>query len=134
MQHTFIARSTLDCQKGGLITQFHNEVRNVLGNFAAMVHSEVLKELVMKEMDGMNHTHALVADLGVGGMWRPQMMALLDIHIFDISASPCIGSSVEAVLAAAESEKKQSIFIPFVQLLDGVLGCEARDFLKRLRR
>ena len=41
-----------------------------------MVHREVVRELVVREPDMTNDTPALVADLGIRGMWQPQTMAL----------------------------------------------------------
>ena len=37
-------------------------------------------------------TTALVADLGVRGVWQPQTMALLDIRIVDTDASSHINT------------------------------------------
>ena len=46
----------------GLVTQRHNIVR---------------------ESDDKNDLTALVAELGVSGVWQPQTMALLDIRVVD---------------------------------------------------
>ena len=40
----------LDCKKGGLVTQRHNEVRDVIGDLASVVFKEVVKEPVMQEL------------------------------------------------------------------------------------
>ena len=42
----------LDCKKGGLIIQMHNEIRDCIGDMAAQVWSQVSKEPVVREADG----------------------------------------------------------------------------------
>ena len=39
----------MDCRKGGLITQRHNEVRDALGDIAALTYKEVVREPVVRE-------------------------------------------------------------------------------------
>ena len=39
----------LDCRVGGLVSQHHNEIRDLLGDISAMVHKEVLHEPVVRE-------------------------------------------------------------------------------------
>ena len=45
----FMACHALDCQKGGLVMQCHNEVGDALGNFAAMANSEVIRGPAVRE-------------------------------------------------------------------------------------
>ena len=40
----FSFQHALDCKKGGLVTQRHNEVRDALGDLAAIVYKEVVRE------------------------------------------------------------------------------------------
>ena len=90
----------------------------------------MIKEPVVREADESNNITALIADLGIRGVWQPQTEALLDIH-----------RPVEAVLSSAEKEKQRkyseavearwAFFTPFVVSVDGVLGCEANYLLKR---
>ena len=40
----------------------------------------------MKESDVKNDVPALIADLGIHGVWQPQTMALLDICVIDTDA------------------------------------------------
>ena len=68
---------TLDCRKGGLITQCHNEIRDGLGDLMALAYKDVIRELVVRE--GNTEVPALVTDLGIKGVWLPQTEALLDI-------------------------------------------------------
>ena len=59
----------LDCKKGGLVTQQHNEVRDALGDIAALAYKEVVREPVVREADEARGISALVADLGARGVW-----------------------------------------------------------------
>ena len=72
------------CRKGGLIIQRHNEVRDAVGDLAALVWGRVVSEPVVRDasVDG----DALIADLGVRGVWEPQAMALFDIRVVDTDA------------------------------------------------
>ena len=53
----------LDCKKGGLVTQRHNEIRDALGDLLAMGFKEVLREPIVKEADDLTESPALIADL-----------------------------------------------------------------------
>ena len=48
----------------------------------------------------------LIADLGVRGVWQPQVEALFDVRVTDTDAPSYVAKSVSSVLAAAEEEKK----------------------------
>ena len=52
-------------------TQRHNEVRDALGDIAALAFKEVIREPVVHEQT--EGSPALIADLGVRGVWVPQM-------------------------------------------------------------
>jgi len=56
----------LDCRKGGLVTQHHNEVRDALGSLAALGYSEVAHEPIV--CDGNEVSPTLIVDLGVRGV------------------------------------------------------------------
>jgi len=136
----FSLTHALDCHKGGLVTQHHNEVRDVLGDLAALGYSEVVHEPVV--CDGNEVSPALIADLGVRGVWIPQAEALFDVRVTDTDAASYVNRSVSVVLATAEEEKKHKYlsaaesrhasFTPFVVSVDGALGHEALMFLQHL--
>ena len=100
----FSLTHALDCHKGGLVTQHHNEVRDALGDLAALGYREVVREPIV--CVGDNDSPALIADLGVGGVWIPQGEALFDVRVVDTDAASYVNHSVSAVLASAEEEKK----------------------------
>ena len=66
----------MDCRKGGLVT---NEVRDALGDLAALGYREVVREPIV--CDGDNDSPALIADLRVRGVWIPQGEALFDVRV-----------------------------------------------------
>ena len=101
----FSLTHALDCRMGGLVTQCHNEVRDTLGDLAALGYREVVRE--PKLCDGDNDSPALIADLGVRGVWIPQGDALFDVRVVDTDATSYVNHSVSTVLASAEEEKKQ---------------------------
>ena len=99
----------LDCKKGGLVTQRHNEVRDALGNIAALAYKEVVREPVVREADEARGISALVADLGVRGVWQPQTEALFDVRVVDTDAQSYVQRAVSSVLATAEREKNENM-------------------------
>ena len=85
---------------------------------------------------------ALVADLGVRGVWLPQVEAIFDIRVVDTDAPSYDNRSPSEVLKTAEREKKLSMRVLHVkrgmlsllrcvvQLMVSMVGCEANGFLK----
>ena len=55
---TFDLSHALDCRKGGLVTQRHNEVRDVLGDLAALAYKDVIREPIVHE--GSDTASALI--------------------------------------------------------------------------
>ena len=100
----FTLGHALDCKKGGLVTQRHNEVHDALGDMAALAYRDVVREPIVRESDESRGINALVADLSIRGVWQPQTAALFDIRV--VYAQSYVGRSVQAVLKSAELEKK----------------------------
>ena len=98
---TFDLSHALDCRKGGLVTQRHNEVRDALGDLAALAYKDVIREPIVRE--GNDTVPALIADLGIRGVWLPQIEALFDIQVTDADAP---SRSVKNILTTAEEGKK----------------------------
>ena len=96
----------------------------------------------MQEADNARGIPALIADLGIRGIWQLQTDALVDIRVVDTDAPSNIKRAVVAVLQAAEQEKKKkyleavqtrrATFSHFVVSVDRVLGREANVLIKRL--
>ena len=94
----------LDCCFGGLVTRWHNEVRDAFGDLASLVWSPIVKEPVV--CDGSAGADTLIADLCVRGAWEPQTEALFDIRVVDTDARSYCACSPKDVLGTAEGEKK----------------------------
>ena len=60
-----------------MVTQRHNEIREALGDLTALGYREVVCEPIVHE--GHADSLALIADLGVRGVWIPQAEALFDV-------------------------------------------------------
>ena len=139
---TSTLQHALDCRKGGLIIQRHNEIRDCLGDIASQLWTHVIKEQVVREADVNNGDGGLRLDLGIQGVWQPQVEALFDIRVFDPNAPSHRTRSPEAILETGANEKKrvyeQAVverrgnFTPIVLSMDGLLHREAKHFLKRI--
>ena len=70
----FTLSHALSCRKGGLVIQRHNEVRDAISDLASQVWSKVRREPIVRDTDYQSGTSALVADLGVRGVWLPQAL------------------------------------------------------------
>ena len=55
----------LDCKKGVLVIQRHNEIRDCIGDIASQVWTHVIKEPVVREADVNNADGGLRLDLGI---------------------------------------------------------------------
>ena len=139
---SFSLQHGLDCPRGGLIIKRHNEIRDCLGDMAAMVWPQVIKEPVVKEGNPALDDSGLRLDLGIRGVWQPQVEALFDIRVIDTDAPSYRRRSPVSVLDSGAVEKKRVYqsavedrrgnFTPFVQSVDGLLQREASHFLKHL--
>ena len=66
----------MDCRKeGGLIIQWHNEVRDALGDLASIAFRDVIRESIVRDSDPVRGLPTLVADLVVRGLWAAQTEA-----------------------------------------------------------
>ena len=70
-----------------------------------MIYKEVVREPVIREADVALQAPALVADLGVRGVWQPRSAVLPDNRVIDTDAQSYAHRDVGEVLAAAEREK-----------------------------
>ena len=118
-------------------------MKDALGDIAAMAFKEATREPVVREADEARGTLAIIADLGVRGVWQPQAEALFDIRVIDTDSQSHAHRSVNAELAAAEKEKKRytqapqachASFSPIVLTVDGLTAQEARFMVQRTAR
>ena len=132
----------LDCRKGGLVIQRHNEVRDALGDLASLAYKDVIREPIVQEANDACGIPSLVADLSIRGVWQSQTVALFDIRVIDTDAPSYLHRDVASILSSAEEEKKRKYndaaearrasFTPIVVSVDGVLGREAECFIQLL--
>ena len=132
----------LDCKKGGLVAQCHNEIRYVIGDLASLVYKEVVKEPIVQEANDAEGVPSLIADLSIRGVWQPRTVALFDICVTDTDAPSHSQRVFTPILSSAEEEKKKKYseaaalhrasFTPLVVSVDGALGREANFFVKQL--
>ena len=133
----------LDCRKGGLIIQWHNEVRYALGGLASIAFRDVIREPIVRDADPVRGLPALVADFGVRGLWAARLRRyLILIHVMDSDAQSYTCRTVDSVLLSTENEKKKKYldaveashasFTPFVTSINGVLAREANTVMKLL--
>ena len=117
----------LDCRKGGLVIQCHNEVRNAIGDVASLVYKEVIREPIVQEANYACGIPSLFADLSIRGVWQSQTVALLDIRVIDTDAPSYSHWDVASILSSAEKKRKYSdatearrdSFTPLVVSVDG---------------
>jgi hypothetical protein len=95
----------LNCKKGGMVTWRHNEVRDVLGDFANQAWNNAEKEpIIEEERDGRI---ALRADLLVYGVWSRQLAALFDIRVTHTDAASYQNQTPKHVMRMQALEKVQ---------------------------
>ena len=70
------------CRKGSLVVQGHSEIRDAIGDLAALAWEQAKHETVVAEA-GDQHGETLIADLCVCGVYLPQAEALFDICVID---------------------------------------------------
>ena len=138
----FSIQHALACKKRGLITLRHNEIRDAVGDLASFYWKDIRREPIIREGVPDNQTTTLYADLLIRGVWNSQESAAFDVRVTDTDAESYSGRSTESILRSAEQEKKQKYkdacqerhisFTPLVISVDGVLGAEFNQFLKRL--
>jgi hypothetical protein len=141
------------CRKGGLIIRRHDEINYELANLMKLAFK---KSTIRAEprifngspvTDSENPNPTIDAsgergDLLVRGFWENGMDAIIDVRCVDTDAKSYNRREPEKVLKSAEKVKKtkylehclqqRRAFTPFVISVDGLLGYEAKNLLKRL--
>jgi hypothetical protein len=138
----FTMTHSLDCKKGGLVTQRHNEIRDALGDLANLAWGNCMREPVVREAHAPTNKTSLIADLGVRGVYQQQTVALFDIRVVDTDAQSYCTRSIKSVLHSAEVTKrtkygqacdeKRATFTPIVVSADGIFAHEAKVFISRI--
>ena len=104
----FSVNHALDCKKGGLIVQRHNEIRDVICDLAGLVWKQIIREPIINDSSETNEP-SLVGDIAIRGVWQPQATAFFDIRVIDTDAKSYASISPDSVVRNAERDKKKSI-------------------------
>ena len=131
----FTLHYALDCKTGGLDIHRHNEV---FGTVLGIWLLKYGREPIVKEADSKADGPGLRADLGIRGVWTPQVEASSDIKVIDTDAASHLHRTPGSILDSGALEKKlykkavedrRDTFTPFVTSIDGLLHRQAEDFL-----
>ena len=132
----------LNCPRGGNVIERHNEIRDMVGQLAAMAYAHVSREPVVREAGEQGNQSGLVCDLAVRGVWQPQTEALFDFRVCNADAQSYVNRPVSSVLDSLAKSKKakheqacwerRMDFTPFIVSTDGVIHREGEHFMKRL--
>ena len=104
---SFTLQQGLDCPKGGLIIRRYNEIRDCLGDMAALVWPQDIREAVVQEGDPPSDDPGLHLDLGIRGVWQPQVEAFFDTLVIDTDAPSYRRLSSVSILDSGDVEKKR---------------------------
>ena len=147
---SFSVEHALSCNRGGLSTLCHNEVRDLTATLLTEVCLNVEVELPLQELSGeilarsANSERGARSDIAVDGFWEPgRVRTFCDIRVFNPFAPTNRKSSISSTYRAQESEKKRQYnqriteiehgsFSPLVFSSSGGMGREATIFYKSL--
>eukprot|EP00731_Ephydatia_muelleri_P003054 Em0001g3054a len=129
-------------RRGGLVILRHNEICDCIDDLASQVWPQVIKEPIVNETTATSSDPGLRLDLGIRGVWQPQVEALFDIRVIDTDAPSHCHRAPNAILESSSQEKKRiykkavedrrGTFTPFVLSVDGLLHKEASHFIKHM--
>ena len=107
----------LECKKGGLVIQRHDEIKFELQDLAAraLIPSVVRDEpqiypgrsADVEETEGVSTPTEERGDLLIRNIWKHQTDCILDVRITNLDAPSNIHRKPEAVLLSHEREKKK---------------------------
>jgi hypothetical protein len=141
------------CKKGGLVIRRHDEINYELANLMRLAFKKSTVRAEPRIFNGSPATDSETSsptvdasgergDLLVRGFWENGMDAIIDVRVVDTDAKSYNSRAPEKVLKSAEKVKKNKYlehclqqrraFTPFVISVDGLLGYEAKNLLKRL--
>jgi hypothetical protein len=141
------------CKKGCLVTRRHDEINYELANLMQLAFKKSVVQAGPQVFNGSsattsNNPSPIVdasgerGDLLVRGFWENGMDAIINVCCVDTDAKSYSSHEPEKVLKSSEKVKKNKYleyclqqrraFTPFVIPVDGLLGYEAKNLLKRL--
>ena len=70
-------------------------MRDALGDLAAIVYKDVVREPIVQEAADASGRPALIADLSIRGVWQPLTVALLDVCVVDTDTQSYASRTVD---------------------------------------
>ena len=146
----FTLHHSLNCKKGGFVSQRHNEIRNLIATLLTEVCKDVEIEPVLHKLTGeefhertANKSDEARLDVKAKGFWIKGQTTYADVRIFDPNAKRYQNNTLKQMYAKNEVEKKrhynervqrveQGSFSPLVFSANGGMGNECRIFCNRL--
>ena len=146
---TFSKGHALSCKKGGLVLLRHNDLRDELAALAskALTPSSVREEPRIYPIRSQTSVDEPVVkdargDVLIRGLFQRATDCILDVKVSDLDAKSYSKRAPAAALRSLERAKKRQYlqpcleqrrhFVPFVASVDGLLGSEAQEVLRRL--
>ena len=96
----------------------------------------------MDEATATSRDPGLRLDLGIRGVWQPQVETFFDVRVIDTDAPSHCHRAPNAILESSSQEKKRmykkavedrrGTFTPFVLSMDRLLHKEASHFIKHM--
>ena len=83
------------------------EIRDCIGDLASQVWPQVIKEPIVNEATATSSDPGLRLDLGIRGVWQPQVEALFDVRVIDTDAPSHCHRAPNAILESSSQEKKR---------------------------
>eukprot|EP00731_Ephydatia_muelleri_P019517 Em0012g342a len=124
---------------GGLVILCHNEIHDCIGDLASQVRPQVIKEPVVNEATVTTGDPGLRLDLGIRGVWQPQVEALFDVRVVDTDTPSHCHRAQNAILESSSQEKKRMYKTAvedrsgtITSSVDGLLHKEASCFLRHM--
>ncbi|CAB0014003.1 unnamed protein product [Nesidiocoris tenuis] len=119
----------LNCKKGGLVKQGHDQIRDIIAGLARQVYRGVMVEPIMRE--GSATEPGLLADIRIHGVWDRERASFYDVRVINADAASYstrdwISTANEAAKAKhrkydTAAEDLHGSFIPLITSCEGVL-------------
>ena len=124
----FDERHAMSCQKGGLISIRHDEIRDITCSLLKEVCSDVTKEPLLQPLQGEKFNYKIAkveqearVDIGARGFWNRGQKSFFDLRVFNLLA-PCYSrSSLDASHAMNERDKIRKYSERIINVEHGVL-------------
>ena len=145
----FTVDHAMICKRGGLVTQRHNELRDLEAELLNMVCTDVEIEPVLQDISGeqlgrgSNRAPDARLDIHARGFWENQRSAFFDVRVCHPNADSYRDLELQQIYRNHENEKKrlyarrvldieQGTFTPLIFTSTGGMGNECLQYHSRL--